>query len=116
VQVGIAFLVTREKGGWEACKPWEDTLSLGEQQRLGIARLLFHRPAYGVLDECTDAVSADGEHKLYEALHAAGVSTITISKRLALTRFHRHELQLGADNEEGWLLKELTDTGNMLSS
>lgn len=106
-KVGISFLVEREKGGWDAKKPWEDTLSLGEQQRMGLARLLFHVPQYGVLDECTDAVSVDGEIALYEALNAAGISCITISKRLALAQFHAQELQLGADNARGWVLKPI---------
>ena len=42
-RVGIEFLVEREKG-WDVVKPWEDTLSLGEQQRMGMARLFYHVP------------------------------------------------------------------------
>ena len=50
------YLIERE-GGWDARKEWGEVLSLGEQQRLGMARLFFHRPRFGVLDECTNATS-----------------------------------------------------------
>ena len=81
--VGVAYLVERE-GGWDAIKRWEDTLSLGEQQRIGLARVLYHRPAFAVLDECTDAVSVDAERALYQALFDANVTCVTISKRVSM--------------------------------
>jgi ABC-type uncharacterized transport system fused permease/ATPase subunit len=104
--VGIAFLVERENG-WDTVYKWEDTLSLGEQQRMGMARLFFHRPKYGVLDECTSAVSVDVEEKLYEAANEMGIACISISQRLALEAFHTQELRLGADNANGWEVRQI---------
>ena len=56
--------VCEARGGLDAVDDWASNLSLGEQQRLGVARLLFHRPRYGVIDEATDAVSQDIEEKM----------------------------------------------------
>ena len=63
-------------------------MSLGEQQRIGMARLFYHKPKYGVLDECTSAVSVDVEEKLYTEAAARDITCITISQRLALEEFH----------------------------
>ena len=54
--MGLSYLLSRG-AGWDTVQAWQDTLSGGERQRLALARLLFHRPAFAVLDECTSAVS-----------------------------------------------------------
>ena len=110
--VGIAFLVEREKeegseSGWDTVKKWEDTLSLGEQQRMGMARLFFHRPKYGVLDECTSAVSVDVEKGLYESAYKRGITCVTISQRIALEEFHTQELHLGAEDSSGYTMRQI---------
>lgn len=37
--VRLIYLLEREEAGWDANPNWEDILSLGEQQRLGMVRL-----------------------------------------------------------------------------
>ena len=75
---------------------------------MGCARLFYHGPQFAVLDECTSAVSIDVERKLYESAHERGITSITISQRLALEEFHSQQLQLGdAMGDEGWQLRTL---------
>ena len=58
--VNLEYIVDRY-GGFESEHNWSDVLSLGEQQRLAMARLFFHKPAFAILDEATSAV--DGKYK-----------------------------------------------------
>merc|ERR1712195_26456 len=94
--------------GWDAVMKWEDVLSLGEQQRIGCARLFYTNPTFAILDECTSAVSIDVEEKLYRQAHAQNITSITISQRLALEEFHTQELKLGDSNgPKGWSLRQI---------
>ncbi|KAK9272001.1 hypothetical protein L1049_002370 [Liquidambar formosana] len=92
--VRLIYLLEREEGGWDANLNWEDTLSLGEQQRLGMARLFFHKPKFGILDECTNATSVDVEEHLYRLANKMGITVVTSSQRPALIPFHSVELRL----------------------
>nr|XP_029118398.1 ABC transporter D family member 1 isoform X2 [Elaeis guineensis] len=99
--VRLVYLLERE--GWDAASNWEDVLSLGEQQRLGMARLFFHQPKFGILDECTNATSVDVEEHLYRLANEMGITVITSSQRPALIPFHSMELKL-VDGEGKWEL------------
>ncbi|XP_039156220.1 ABC transporter D family member 1-like [Eucalyptus grandis] len=92
--VRLNYLLEREGGSWDANKNWEDVLSLGEQQRLGMARLFFHKPLFGILDECTNATSVDVEEHLYRLAADMGITVVTSSQRPALIPFHSLELRL----------------------
>ncbi|EER08770.1 conserved hypothetical protein, partial [Perkinsus marinus ATCC 50983] len=73
---------------------WDSRLSLGEQQRLSMARLFWHRPTFAILDECTSAVSIKMERRLFKLCGQLGISLITISHRPALHEFHHHMVTL----------------------
>ncbi|KAK7306012.1 hypothetical protein VNO77_43926 [Canavalia gladiata] len=102
--VRLDYLLERVKSGWDANLNWEDILSLGEQQRLGMARLFFHKPKFGILDECTNATSVDVEEHLYKLATKMGITVVTSSQRPALIPFHSMELRL-IDGEGNWELR-----------
>lgn len=104
--VNLTYLL--ERGGWDAVANWNDVLSLGEQQRIGMARLFYHCPKYAILDQCTDAVSVDVENRLYEFAKSLGISVVTISQRPALGGHHPNELRLLGENG-GWNLYHIEE-------
>lgn len=75
---------------------WSRTLSPGEQQRLGFARILISRPDVVFLDEATSAVDEGMEHALYELVRAELPEAILVSvgHRSNLDVLHDTELRL----------------------
>mmetsp|Transcript_38388 Transcript_38388/g.91038 ORF Transcript_38388/g.91038 Transcript_38388/m.91038 type:complete len:1229 (+) Transcript_38388:203-3889(+) len=79
---------------------WGHELSLGEQQRLGMARLFYHKPRFAILDECTSGVTVEMEERFCRAVAELGCTCVTISHRPALVAFH--DMVLSLDGEGGW--------------
>jgi ABC-type uncharacterized transport system fused permease/ATPase subunit len=68
-------------GSFETVLNWEDILSLGEQQRIAMARLFFHKPLVAILDECTSALNVELEEKFYTQLKTLGISFLSVGHR-----------------------------------
>lgn len=72
---------------------WDQMLSPGEQQRIGFARALLHRPAWLFLDEATSALDEAGQAAMYALLAAElpGTAVVSIGHRDGLARHHDRE-------------------------
>ncbi|WP_028351535.1 ABC transporter ATP-binding protein/permease [Bradyrhizobium murdochi] len=86
---------------------WNRTLSLGEQQRLGLARALLHVPQYLFLDEATASLDEPSEAALYRLLEAKLPATtiISIGHRSTLDVFHDRNVVL-ARAGDGFALQD----------
>eukprot|EP00468_Gymnochlora_sp_CCMP2014_P010513 CAMPEP_0167764206 /NCGR_PEP_ID=MMETSP0110_2-20121227/13875_1 /TAXON_ID=629695 /ORGANISM="Gymnochlora sp., Strain CCMP2014" /LENGTH=681 /DNA_ID=CAMNT_0007651527 /DNA_START=33 /DNA_END=2078 /DNA_ORIENTATION=+ len=74
---------------------WEDVLSLGQQQRLTLARIFLRKELKLVfLDEATSACDSQTEHEVYSAISSHVPSIISIAHRVrSLLGFHTHVLE-----------------------
>ena len=93
--VGMPHLVGRlnEEGHWNRM------LSLGEQQRLALARAMLYAPDYLLLDEATCSLDEPAEAQLYRLLQERLKSTaiVSIGHRSTLAAFHGRRIEVSTD-------------------
>jgi putative ATP-binding cassette transporter len=75
---------------------WTRILSLGEQQRLAIARALLAKPNVLFLDEASSAMDEGLEFSMYQLIkeHLPNAIIISIGHRSSLQQFHTQKLEL----------------------
>lgn len=131
--VDLDHLLTRE-GGLDASVVWQDQLSVGEQQRIGFIRMLYHkcvlcvsvflslplnrltpmawhcrrlhRPRYAIMDESTSALDLDLEMRCMNMLKEAGITCISVAHRPTLIPFHKRVLVL--DGHAGFVCRPIS--------
>ena len=80
---------------------WNRMLSLGEQQRLSVARALLHAPTFLFLDEATASLDEPSEAALYRLLteKLPATTLVSIGHRSTLDAFHARKLSLVRDGD-----------------
>ncbi|MEH2050453.1 ABC transporter ATP-binding protein/permease [Nostoc sp.] len=105
-QVNLQNLLSRVDS-FDTEVPWENILSLGEQQRLAFARLLVTHPRFTILDEATSALDLINERNLYQQLQEIKTTFISVGHRESLFNYHQWVLELSQDSS--WKLLNVQD-------
>jgi vitamin B12/bleomycin/antimicrobial peptide transport system ATP-binding/permease protein len=86
-------------------------LSLGEQQRLAIARALLIKPDWLFLDETTSATDAEEEAALYRTVANAlpATTVISIGHRGSLEAFHGRVIAIDRAGRPGRVIDRAGD-------
>jgi len=101
-EVGLEYLLLQFPNRFEV-RNWSQVLSVGEQQRLGIARVLYHLPAVVIMDESTSAIDEPNEEKVFIALKKRGIGLLSVAHRSTVKRFHDSMLLM--DRSGNWKLE-----------
>jgi ABC-type uncharacterized transport system fused permease/ATPase subunit len=64
-----------------------------------MARLIYHKPTYAILDECTSALSVDIEGQLYQYMKDIGITIISVSHRETVWKYHDYLLRFLPDRK-----------------
>ena len=81
-------------GGLDVERDWANLLTVGEQQLLGMARLLIAQPKFAFIDRATNALSTSRARHVYELLSRTSITYISVSDQASLRDFHDNVMEL----------------------
>ena len=93
--------------GLDNVRDWEKVLSIGEQQRIAFARILFCKPEYVFLDEATSGIDYPTERRLYGLLAEIGCTYVSVGHRASLFEHHTRALRLFAGG--AWRIESIEE-------
>lgn len=91
-QVGLKEFVKQ----LDRAASWEQILSREQRQRLGLARVLLHRPKWIFMEEALDSLSSDGETQMLELLgkELPNAAILNITNQPSAEAFHQRKLKI----------------------
>lgn len=99
-EVNLSDVLHRVEGDVERVVDWSNMLSLGEQQRIALARLFLRKPKFAFLDEATSALDEENQQLLYQKIRKSGIAYISVGHRTTLIDHHDRLLKL--DRSGSW--------------
>jgi putative ATP-binding cassette transporter len=111
LRCGLPALVAR----LDEAERWDRCLSLGEQQRLGFARLVLHMPRWVLLDEATSALDEVAEASMMQLFEdeLKGAAVLSIGHRPGLAQWHDRVLRMDGGRLLGTGLPPLPAPGRV---
>ena len=86
----------RLASGLDDVERWDKRLSTDEQQALAFARVLVHRPAWIIMDDCTSDLDLTQTRRVFEALDTLpGISVVSLTRSEDLGGFFQRSVRLG---------------------
>jgi putative ATP-binding cassette transporter len=81
---------------------WSMTLSVGEQQRIAIARALLNKPDWLFMDEATSALDEETERHVYNLVteRLAQSAIVSIAHRPSVAAYHRRRLAIVPERQQ----------------
>ena len=95
--VNLEYILDYEDMEDKESRDWGKLLSLGEQQRLSIGRVLVAKPTMVFLDEATSALDVDNQARKYKLLQDENITFMSVGHRANLVEFHESVLQIVGD-------------------
>lgn len=79
-------------------EPWDQQLSVDEQQRLTFARAFLHQPDWLIMDDATGALDEAMEQRVYKAIaqRLPATAVLSITNRPTVAAFHQRHWSFAA--------------------